>query len=136
MLRRDASDDLWAQVAGMTLHGGLLSAKTILEQWGILRDGEFTHPLIREVIPAGISPERAQALARRALIVFAVIDSRLAVEYVQDANLSAEASLNWFKQAAKLEQGAGNSAQAARYMAIAVKYAAGEERSHTLALLA
>jgi tetratricopeptide (TPR) repeat protein len=129
VLRRDVSDDLWAQVAGIT-PPDLRAAKAAFEHWGLCWQGHLTHPLFREVVLTSLSPERARALARRALLAVAERDPLLAIEYVRDARLSAEESLSWFTRAAELEQAAGNPAQAAQHRASAVAYAAGEERSH------
>ncbi|MDX2006810.1 MAG: AAA family ATPase [Meiothermus sp.] len=121
------SDSVWAEVAGLDVEV-LDRTRETLQRLGILRGSEFAHPLFGEVQRRTLRPDRRRELAKRALLALGDINLRAAVEFVPDAELSPEESLDWLTRAAELEVAAGNSIQAARLRARAVQYAAGEER--------
>jgi tetratricopeptide (TPR) repeat protein len=126
MLGLGTSDNLWAEVAGLTLEN-LNALKTELEQQGVLSNGEFVHPLFREVIAHGLQPEQRQRFARRALEVLKD-DPRVAAEFAKDAELEPEQTLALLQQAAQSSKDAMNHVQAASFLARAVQYANRQEK--------
>ncbi len=126
MLGLGSSEQLWAEVAGLTLED-LSAVKKELEQRGVLVAGEFVHPLFREVVLAQMRVEQRQGFARRALEVLKD-DPRVAAEFVRDAGLEDQMALEWFERAAQTEKHKGNQIQAAQFLARATEFASGEER--------
>ncbi|RIH88435.1 tetratricopeptide repeat protein [Calidithermus roseus] len=126
ILPPEASEELWARVAGLG-PADLEEARARLLEQGILRGSDFAHPLFREVRRGTLRPERKQALARRALEALAG-DPEAAAGFVEEAGLEPEQAKEWLLQAAQSAKRRGNEVQAARFVARAVEYAQGEER--------
>jgi tetratricopeptide (TPR) repeat protein len=126
MLGLGVSEQLWAEVAGLTLED-LSAVKQELEYRGVISNGEFVHPLFREVIAHGLKPEQRQGFARRALEVLKD-DPRVAAQFVEDSGLEPEQTLALFQRAAQTSKEMGNEVQAAHFLARAVEYAIGEEK--------
>jgi tetratricopeptide (TPR) repeat protein len=126
MLGLDASEQLWSEVAGLTLEN-LGSVKKELEHQGILVNGAFAHPLFREVFSHGLTTNQRQGFAKRALKVLKD-DPRVAAEFVKDAGLENAEALGWFKRAAQAASNVNDEIQAARFKGRAVDYAEGEEK--------
>jgi tetratricopeptide (TPR) repeat protein len=126
MLVPEASEQLWADVAGLTLED-LNLLKQELEHQGVLSNAEFAHPLFREVIAHGLQPEKRQGFARRALEVLKN-DPRAAAEFVEDANLEAGDAFLWFQKASKAASEAGDKIHSTRFKARAVEYVTGKEK--------
>jgi tetratricopeptide (TPR) repeat protein len=126
MLGFGALESLWAEVAGLTLEA-LSAIKQELEHQGVLSDGEFVHPLFREIIVHGLQPEQRQRFARQALKVLND-DPRVAAEFVKNARLEPCETLGWFERAAQSSSDVGDKVQSARFKAQAVEYASGEEK--------
>lgn len=124
ILPLDASEDLWAAVAGLEARP-LEDARIVLVHRGILRGEGFAHPLFREVRLRTLRPERKQTLARRALEAL-WDDPQAAALYVDDAGLEPAQALELLRKAAEGAEQGGDGAGAARLLAQAVKYA-GEE---------
>jgi tetratricopeptide (TPR) repeat protein len=122
-----ASEQLWAEVAGLTLED-LSVVKQELEHLGVLSNAEFVHPLFREVVAHRLIPEQRQRFARRALEVLEG-DPRVAAEFVKDANLEPEVAFEWFEKAAQAAKNAGDEIQSARFKVNAIEYASGERRA-------
>jgi tetratricopeptide (TPR) repeat protein len=120
------SEQLWAEVAGLTLED-LNALKQELEHHGVLSGNEFAHPLFREVVLAQMPGEQRQRFARRALEVLKD-DPRVAAEFVKDAGLEDAQALGWFQRAAQAASNTGDKIQAARFKGKAVDYAEGEEK--------
>ena len=126
ILGLNTDQKLWSTVADLSPED-LKAGVQALERQGIIRAGEFAHPLYGEVLLHNLPTDRHKALARRALE--ALTDDPVAVaRFVQDAALSPEESLGWLQRAANLERDSGNSLQAARLLAQAMQYATGEAR--------
>jgi hypothetical protein len=90
-LERDVDPEVLARSrawTGAALHG----AERALELRGLLRDGDFTHPLFREVTRATTPLGRRRELAQRAIRAFARTPVQ-AARYVPDAELPAEEAL-------------------------------------------
>jgi tetratricopeptide (TPR) repeat protein len=120
------SEQLWAEVAGLTLED-LNALKQELEHHGVLSGNEFAHPLFREVVLAQMPGEQRQRFARRALEVLKD-DPRVAAEFAKDAELEPEQTLALLQQAAQSSKDAMNHVQAASFLARAVQYANGQEK--------
>ena len=126
MLGHGASEQLWAEVAGLTLEE-LSALKQELEHLGVLSNAEFVHPLFREVLLAKMPNERRQGFARRALEVLKD-DPESAVEFIGAANLEPDLALEWLKQALTIATETGNKIKAAQFLARSTEFASGEER--------
>lgn len=126
ILPPEASEELWARVAGLGA-AELEEARLKLLERGILRGSDFAHPLFREVRRGTLRPERKQALARRALEALAD-DPEMAAGFVEQAMLEPEQAKEQLWRAAQSAKGRGHEVQAGRFLARAVEYAQGEER--------
>lgn len=126
ILPPEASEELWARVAGLEA-AELEEARARLLEWGILRGSDFAHPLFREVRLKTLRPERKQALARRALEALAN-DPEAAALFVGEAQLEPEQAKERLLQAVQSAKKRGNEVQAARLVARAVEYTEAEER--------
>lgn len=69
LLGATVHEQRWAEVAGLT-PTELAGAQAELERAGVFIQGEFIHPLYREVTLSHMLPARRQQLARRALEVY------------------------------------------------------------------
>jgi tetratricopeptide (TPR) repeat protein len=127
MLGLGASEQLWAEVAGLMLED-LSVVKQELEHRGVISNGEFAHPLFREVVTHGLQPEQRQGFARRALEVLEG-DPRVAAEFVKDANLEPEVAFERFEKAVQAAKNAGDEIQSARFKVNAIEYASGKRRA-------
>jgi tetratricopeptide (TPR) repeat protein len=127
MLGLNASETLWMQMTELTL-GDWTEVQAILKARGVIASGEFAHPLYREVLKHGLTLEKRQKVARRALEVLEG-DPRVAAEFVEDANLEARDALDWFEKAALAAKNAGDEIQSARFKARAIEYTSGEKRA-------
>jgi DNA-binding SARP family transcriptional activator len=127
LLPLETNDDLWAKVARVSGQE-LQKAKTELSQQGIFREGDFAHPLFREVSLKTLNPERKKNLARRAVNVLESEPTQAAL-FVEDAKLGPEKTLAILKGAAESAR-ENNEVEAARFLAKAVQYATGEEKSN------
>lgn len=115
----------WAQVAEVSLES-LEHEKHRLEAAGVLRNGEFVHPLYREVALQSLEPSQSQHLARRALKTLgqSLLEAEALVRLVEAAGLSPQESQEWLERAAARSEAGGEAAKAARLRATAVTYAA------------
>lgn len=127
MLGLNSSETLWQQITELKLEDWTQARET-LEKNGVLVNGEFAHPLYREVIVAGMTSEKLQRVARRALEVLKD-DPRIAAEFVKDANLESGEAFGWFEKAAQAAKNAGDEIQSARFKANAIEYARDEKRA-------
>ena len=122
-----ATPELWANVAELTPQAlELVSAD--LERLGVFADGNFAHPLYREVALDNVSLEQRRSLSRRALECLKD-NPRVAAEFVSDAGLDSNEALEWFRRAAWAAERAGDQIQVARFMASAVQYVHGDEQA-------
>lgn len=125
-LEREVDTGVVARVAGVD-GDALRSAERALELRGLLRDGDFAHPLFREVTRATTPARRRRELAQRAIRAFAATPVR-AARYVPDADLSAEEALGILAAAAAAVRDRDET-QAGRWLAAAVPYAPSERGS-------
>ena len=123
MLGRDVEASHLAEVADLSADE-FQGATEHLTRAGILVRDEFAHPLYSEVVARGLSPQRRQLLARRAITAYRDTPLRAAI-FVNDAALDKEHALSLLKQAA---QGQGG-AQATRWLVQAVDYASGPDKA-------
>ncbi len=126
LLGLGVTQQLWAQVAGLTLEA-LLAAQHELEQHNLLVNLEFAHPLFAEVTLKRLTLERSQVLARRGLLALQD-DPIAAAGFVENAGLEPEMALAWLKRAVESAKAQGNEVQAAQFQARGVVFAIGEER--------
>ncbi|MFC4638828.1 AAA family ATPase [Deinococcus hohokamensis] len=125
---------LWAQVAGLGA-AQLQQASEELERRGILRGGQFVHPLYREVEAQHLAPGVRRAVARRAVEALTDSDLEAAAAFVEDAGLAPEQALPLLRGAADAAQAQGRPRRAAEFLSGAAGHAAGPERT-ALALAA
>lgn len=126
-----ADDALWAQVA-MIEAEDLARVRADLEWRGILAQGEFAHPLYREVMAHNLRRERLQVYARRAIAALEH-DPEAAAQFLEQAGLESDEARTRFVEAARAARAAGDELRSAHFLAGAVDHASGETR-HTLAL--
>ncbi|NJK43734.1 MAG: hypothetical protein HC933_05125 [Pleurocapsa sp. SU_196_0] len=87
-LEPDHSKGLWAIAAGCS--GAVFKrAEKVLEQFGVLKNQAFTHPLFREVTLKKMSSEQRRDMARRVLAHLERSEPIQAVRFVRDAALPA-----------------------------------------------
>jgi tetratricopeptide (TPR) repeat protein len=129
-LGREVDLEVLARVAGVD-EEAVLGADRALELRGLLRDGDFAHPLFREVTRATTPLGRRRELARRAIRAFAGVPEQ-AARYVADAELPGAEALAILTAAAEGVRG-HDEAQAGRWIALAVPFAP-PERGARLAM--
>jgi Tfp pilus assembly protein PilF len=105
----------------------LQAAVIELTQRGIFKHNDFAHPLFREVTLKTLSPERKRNLARRAINVLEHQPEQ-AARFVEEAGLERTQALELLKKAAG-QVSERNELDAARFLATAVNYAEGEEKT-------
>ena len=127
LLGADISEQVWAEVAGLT-PTDLTGAQAELERAGVLVQGEFIHPLYREVTLGHMAPARCQQLARRALEVYRR-DPERAAAFVEQAGLAPTEASRLLEGAAQAASVAGRTASAARMLARAADQAQGDARA-------
>jgi tetratricopeptide (TPR) repeat protein len=105
----------------------------LLEREGLLRDGDFAHPLIREVVQNGISSVRRAELARLVLQHLAESPDesqlQLAASFVADAGLPAAEQLTVLQKAAAQAQAQNNPRLEAAWLLQSLECAASEDRA-------
>ena len=127
LLGATVPEQRWAEVAGLT-PTELAGAQAELERAGVLVQGEFIHPLYREVTLSHMLPARRRQLARRALEVYRG-DPERAAAFVEHAGLAPEEASSLLERAAQAASMAGRTASAARILARAADQAQGNERA-------
>jgi tetratricopeptide (TPR) repeat protein len=121
-----AGDELWSKIARVNQQE-LQAAATELARQGIFRESNFAHPLFREVTLNTLTSERKQNFARRAMNVLEREPAQAAL-FTEDANLEPEKTLTILKNAAAQTKD-HNEVTAAKFLAKAITYTRGEERS-------
>jgi tetratricopeptide (TPR) repeat protein len=120
-----ANETLWANVSALEPQE-LTDVRHRLEEQGLLVNGEFVHPLYREVIAGNLDPGRRRALSRRAFQALEYEDVRAAAAFVGDAKLEPDEALGFLERAAEIARAVDDATQAARFLAQAVDFARGE----------
>jgi tetratricopeptide (TPR) repeat protein len=118
---------LWAEAARLSPQA-LEASCFELERRGLLRGGQFAHPLYREVSLKQMPQALRQELARRALEALQPHNPEGAAAYIEEAGLERGEALELLGRAAEHARQAGNEVQAARWLAQAAGYAVGEEQ--------
>lgn len=126
LLPRDATTEVWSQVARVTPPELQLALKEFSRQ-GLFRGDDFAHPLFREVTLKTTGSERKCHLARRALTVLKDTPEQ-AAHFIEDATLGQEKTLTLLTQAAQSARKNKDELAAGRLLAKAVSYAKGEAR--------
>ena len=103
--------------------------QTQLEGYGILRHGEFAHPLYRELGLSNLEAESRRQLAGRALEILETNDVEAAANLVALAGLSAETAIDLLQRAANSARAASRPVQASRFLAQASAFGVGEIRA-------
>ncbi len=129
-LERDVDPIVVASVAGVDADT-LRTAERALVLRGLLRDGDFVHPLFREVTRTTTAPGRRRELARRAIRAFAGVPER-AARYVPQAELPVDEALRILTAAGEAER-ERDEAQAGRWFAEAVAFAPPERAARLAA---
>lgn len=114
---------LWGAAAGVGT-GALRRAVDALVQQGVLDDGDFAHPLYREVALRGADPGHLAAVARRGLLV-TPLDSRRVLALIGAADLPAAEAVAHLVQAAGAAQRAGDRSGAGACLEAAADRASG-----------
>jgi len=122
-----AAEAVWATVAGLSADA-LAEVQRELERHGIMTGGVFSHPLFREVAARRLDAPRRRELARRALAALAD-DVQAAAEFLEDAGLEAERTIELLRRAAAEARSRNDRLQAARLLVKAVGYASGAAKA-------
>ncbi|MFD1733950.1 hypothetical protein ACFSC4_26295 [Deinococcus malanensis] len=128
MLASDMSPAIWAQVAGLGA-SELQGACEELGRRGILRAGQFVHPLYQDVEVHHLTRARRQVIARRAVSVLLKSDVEAAAGFAMHAELPAAEALPLLRRAAESAQDGGRHRQAAEYLSWAVRHADEPDRA-------
>jgi tetratricopeptide (TPR) repeat protein len=110
---------VWAHVASLEPEV-LAQAERNLRVRGVLNESGFVHPLFREVPVQGLNARDRTSFANHALEVLPI---EVAAVFIQDAQLGPERSLEWLTRAAEASNTPG------RWLALAVEYSSGQDRS-------
>lgn len=128
ILPKEASEAVWAAVAG--LEAGQLAGRQIpLYQAGFLRDGQFTHPLVGQIIRAEISAVRRREYAERALAVLGQEGLEPSADLIAAANLGHSKTLQIYQRLAEEAKTKGDLARAGYWLALASEGSAGVEQT-------
>jgi tetratricopeptide (TPR) repeat protein len=127
VLGLEASDKLWAEVAGLAADD-LSVAKRELEGQGVLSGGEFAHPLYREVTIHNLASVQRQSFARRALEVFKD-DPKVAAGFLVDAELEPGAALEWLRGFIENARMLGDETRVAELLEQSVQYVPWHEKA-------
>jgi tetratricopeptide (TPR) repeat protein len=134
VLPSGVSAGLWSSTAGVTLTE-LEVIGSELEHHGVLRGGDFAHPLYREVMLTQVSIRRRREMARRALEVLDGFPAKdlepalIAAELVEMAQIEPSEVVRRLREAAEHVSRRGESRRAARLIARAADHARGQERA-------
>ncbi len=120
LLDPGAADRVIAAVANVPV-AALRRAERELGRRGLLRNGAFAHPLIREVALRTLPAERRRELARRAVEVHGAHPAE-AARYVGDAGLPDEEAVRILTAGAR-EMRARDETEAGKMLAAAVPFA-------------
>jgi tetratricopeptide (TPR) repeat protein len=110
---------VWAHVAGLEPEA-LERAEQHLRVRGVLNESGFVHPLFREVPLHGLNAPDRTSFANHAL---EALPLEVAAVFITDAQLGPERSLEWLTRAAEVSNTPG------RWLALAVEYSSGTERT-------
>ncbi|MDX2006802.1 MAG: tetratricopeptide repeat protein [Meiothermus sp.] len=124
----EADTRLWAAVSGLD-EAALVQSKARLEALGLLRGGDFAHPLFREHSAALTPPGRRKALARRALEALRQTNLQVAAAFAAQADLPPDETFGLLSEAALEAEESGDPVQAARWKLEAVAVAPLELRA-------
>jgi hypothetical protein len=128
MLGFQAPNAVLAEVLAVNLQE-LQALQTQLEGRGILRRGEFAHPLYRELGLNNLGTESRRQLARHALEILEIRDVEAAARLVALAELPAETAIDLLQRAANSARAANRPVQASRFLAEASALSVGEIRA-------
>ncbi len=101
----------------------------LLEREGLLRHGDFTHPLIREVVLNGISALRRTELARLVLQHLDESQIQLAASFVTDSSLPPIEQLAVLQKASAQAKAQNNPRLEAAWLLQSLEYAAIDDRA-------
>jgi hypothetical protein len=121
-----ATAPVWAAVAGLEPQA-LTEISAELERCRVLLQGQFVHPLYREVVLRHLGPAQRRTLARRALLALEH-DPEAAAHFIGSAELEPAEAVERLKQAASWASAAGRTAGAARLLAQAADLASGDQQ--------
>jgi DNA-binding SARP family transcriptional activator/tetratricopeptide (TPR) repeat protein len=122
--KTEYSSSLWAMAAGLS-NNELQMAQSTLEQFGILNDKDFTHPLFREITLKYLSQVQRRDIARRLLVTLEASDPLRAVGFVKEATWSIDRTYALYCSAMTLET---DELRLARLKAAALEFTTAEER--------
>jgi DNA-binding SARP family transcriptional activator len=122
--KTEYSSSLWATAAGLS-NNELQMAQSTLEQFGILHDKDFTHPLFREITLKYLSQVQRRDIARRLLVTLEHNDPLRAVFFVKEASWSIDRTYALYCSAMTLET---DELRLARLKAAALEFTTAEER--------
>jgi tetratricopeptide (TPR) repeat protein len=104
LLKIGSSDRLWMKVIDCT-DRELQAIKQTLATQGIFVQGDFAHPLFREMILQNLTQERKKLISRRIVAILELDTPEAAAVFIGDAALDAVKALEILNRAAqKLEQ--------------------------------
>ena len=120
--------EMWSRLTDVTPET-LRSIVESLEHDGLLRQSDFAHPLIREVLLQSLSPSRRRELARRVLDELEATNFELAARFVRDAELSPQEAYAVLQKAVTHAQQIMDTRLEGHWLVQAVEYAPTEERA-------
>jgi tetratricopeptide (TPR) repeat protein len=91
--------DLWLHLSNLSSEV-FATALEFLSKVGVLRQHDFSHPLIREVVLNSLSIDRRAELSRKVLLFLDESQIQLAARFVRDAGLPASEVFEVLKKAA------------------------------------
>ncbi len=130
VLGQQSTEEVWAAVGGLSLEQ-LRAAQRDLEHHGLLRGGQFVHPLFREVARGMLAPDERRRIARKAIEVLED-DPAIAATFVGEAELSPETARLLLERAIIAARTAGNERQVAELLVKTVAYSSEADRGRQL----
>jgi tetratricopeptide (TPR) repeat protein len=130
MLGLETTEDIWAAVSGLSLEQ-FREAHHDLEYHGLLRGGQFVHPLFREVARGMLAPDERRRIARKAIEVLED-DPAMVATFVEEAELLPESARSVLEHALAAAQAAGDRRQAAGLLVKLALYSSEADRGRAL----
>jgi tetratricopeptide (TPR) repeat protein len=118
-------DRTWAVVCQLQIETFYITVQK-LEDFEVLQNKVFRHPLYREVTVQNLDATRRKTLALQMLQCFSGTQSHLILPFFEEAQLELTLALSLLEQSAKQAETARNKSDAGRLLARAAEIASGE----------
>jgi tetratricopeptide (TPR) repeat protein len=130
ILGQESTEEVWAAISGLSLEQ-LKGAQRDLELHGVLRGGQFVHPLFHEVARGMLASDERRRIARKAIEVLED-DPLMVATFVDEAELPSEVALPLLEKAILIARAAKNERGVAELLVKAAAYSSQADRGPAL----